>query len=557
MIHGSKKWRFQFLIVVCCFAALIGWRIYTMAIAPDGAPHWDEAAHTLRGILISEDIQQRDWPGFFYDSYRQVYWPPLQSWFVGAAFLIGPVSMVAARAVSLVVFLLAAILLYITGINMTRQYREVAAVIAAILFLTNTEMAAHAAEVMLEIYGILFLIITFLLYFITTKYPHESKVYFLLGLSVAATYFAKANYGILLFMVILIGAVMDVRFRVRKLLTREMFFFLLPITVIFAIWFAYPPKITSTWQALVNVPFGVQEPYTAAGLLFYPRALVSMAGAGWMFAVWLAAFVAAFWYGRDRNVRFLLILITLQFLLGQIHHTKVVRHLLPILPAIFLLIGYVLAQWWASGKRGVKFWLPRAASVGLLVAATLAFAQTYEANARQTDHALIAYLSEMARTQDSLLLIGSMDLVQPSPPVLDWNLTAKENVLDISHSGVTMHYEQDRAAQDLFKKIPVQALQNTILPVLQRADSTLGLRTLYLGLPAGTRYSTGPAGLESFLREQWGVEGVNSVVVLSRKDDAGRFPESAIKPALENLGLQQVESQSFSQTKVTVYQTGE
>lgn len=558
MIQESKKWSAQLLVVlVSCLAVLIGWRIYTMAIVPDGTPHWDEAAHALRGILISEDLQHRDWSGFFYDSYRQVYWPPLQSWFVGTAFFMGSVSMVSARAVSLLVFLLAALLLFITGINMSQQYREVIAAVAAILFLTNTEMASHAAEVMLEIYGVLFVITTILLYFLSTKHPNESKIYFLLGLSITAAYFAKANYGILLCMVVLITAVIDVRFRVRKLLTRQTFFILLPLLVVFPLWFAYPPKIVSTWQALVNVPFGVQDPFTVAGFLFYPRALVGMADAGWMFAIWVVVFVAAFWYWRDRNTRFLLILITLQFVLGQIHHTKVVRHLIPILPAIFLLVGYMLAQWWASGTSGARFWLPRAASAALLIAATITFLQTYQAEERQTDQDLIAYLGEMARTYDSLLVIGSMDLSQPSPPVLDWNLITKEDVLDISHSGVTMHYEQDRAAQALFKKIPVPTLQNMILPVLQRADSTLGLRTLYLGLPAGTRYSTGSAGLELFLRDQWGVEGVNLVLVLSRNDETGRFPELAIKPALEKLGLEQVNSQSFSQTRVTIYQKGE
>ncbi len=557
MIQGNKKWQICFRIIMSCFAMFIGWRIYTMAILPDGLPHWDEAAHALKGILIFKDIEQGDWLGFFYDTYRQVYWPPLQSWFVGAAFLISPLSMVSARTISLVVFLLAALLFYITGLNMRQRYGEIVATIAVILFLTNITMASHAAEVMLEIYGILFLIITFLLYFVLTKNPNESRFHFLLGLSVAATYFAKANYGILLFTVIVIETLIYVRLHVRKVLTRQSFFFLLPLILIFALWFAYPPKITSTWQALRNVPFGVQNPYTVVGFLFYPRALLTMAGSSWMLALWVAVFVSSFWYWEDRNIRFLLILITLQFLLGQIHHTKVIRHHLPILPAIFLLTGYMLTQFWVIGKNGAKYWLPRLATAGLLTVVTILFWLTFQVGSSKTDQALISYLSEIARTQDSSLFIGSMDLTQPSPPLLDWDLVAQEKVLDISQSGVIMHYEQDLAAQAFFKKIPSLFLQNTILPVLQRSQSSLGLRTLYLGLPASTYYSTGSVGLESFLRDQWDVEGLKTVVVLSRNDGTGRFPESTIKPALEILGLEPVESQSFSQTRVTIYQPGE
>jgi 4-amino-4-deoxy-L-arabinose transferase-like glycosyltransferase len=552
----ARKWRFLFRIGMVCLGLFMGWRIYMSAIVPGSVPHWDEAAHALKGLLIAEDLKRGDWAGFLYDSYRQVYWPPLLSWFVGVALLVASPSIVTARLVSLGVFLLSAFFLYLAGLQMERERGELIAVVAVVLFLTNQAIVGHAAEVMLEIYGILFLILTFLLYFAITRRPEKTWLHFLLGLSVAGAYFAKSNYGILLFIVIVIAALLDVGFHVRRLLTRQMFYFLIPLIIIFALWFAYPPKIASTWQAMVNVPFGEQDPFTVTGFLFYPHALFEMAGSWWLFVVWATAFLISFRYWRDKNMRFLLLLILFQLALGQIHHTKVVRHHLPVLPAVFLLTGYVLAQTWAWGKVGIRYWLPRVASLALLAGTIITFSLMYQPITRKTDETLIAYLEEIAATHESIWLIGSMDLVQPAAPVLDWELAVQGKVLSVFHSGATMHYEQDRAAQSLLSTMPVPVLQQMVLPVLERSESSAPIRTLYLGLPSGTMYSSGAEGLEAFLRYQGGVDMLETAVVLSRKDDTGRFPESSIGAVLKKMGLEPGESRIFTQTKVTIYQTG-
>lgn len=553
----NRKWRMIIRIGMIGFGLLMGWRIYSLAVAPGGVPYWDEAAHALKGLLIAEDIRQGDGASFIYDSYRQVYWPPLQSWFVGPALLVGSVSIVTARAVSLIMFLLAALFIYFAGLKMNRLWGEVIAVVATVLFLTNPAMVSYGAQVMLEIYGVLFVIAAFFFYFAITQNPEKLWPHFLLGVCIVGAYFAKSNYGILLFIAVFIAALIDVRFRLRQLLTRQTFYFLLPQIIIFALWFAYPPKLISTWQAMVNAPFGVQDPFTVEGFLFYPRALLTMAGSPWMLLVWIATFVVSFWYGRDKNIRFLLIFVSIQLILGQIHHTKVVRHHLLILPAIFLLTGYLLARSLNWGKGSIKFWLPRVATVALLVMSVMAFWLTYQPSIRKTDEALITYLDEIVRGSGPILLIGSTDMTYPSPPELDWILASEYDVLDVTHSGAAMHYEQARALQSMLNKVPVSGVPEAFSPILARSESPLGLRTLYLGLPVGTGYSSGTKGVESFLRYQNGAETLETAVVLSRVDIEGNYPESMIAPALENLGLEPVENQDFSKIKVTIYKTGD
>jgi len=56
-------------------------------IALGGTLGWDESAHALYGLLIAHDLSQHDWISLLYDTYRQVYWPPLYSWLAGLLFL--------------------------------------------------------------------------------------------------------------------------------------------------------------------------------------------------------------------------------------------------------------------------------------------------------------------------------------------------------------------------------------------------------------------------------------------------------------------------------------
>src|SRR5262245_60778309 len=87
------------------FIAFVGWRIYYFVIIPGSPFLWDEAAHAIRGLVIAEDLQSGDWLGFLYDTYRQVYWPPLHSWLAASEFLSWAPTPVVIRTVSLVMFL--------------------------------------------------------------------------------------------------------------------------------------------------------------------------------------------------------------------------------------------------------------------------------------------------------------------------------------------------------------------------------------------------------------------------------------------------------------------
>ena len=88
------------------------------------------------------------------------------------------------------------------------------------------------------------------------------------------------------------------------------------------------------------------EPYGLEGVLYYPYAFYHLSGSVWFCALFLLSLLVAYAFRRDRNVRFLLVLVILQMVMGELHHDKVERHIFPILPALFLLAGYAAAEGW-------------------------------------------------------------------------------------------------------------------------------------------------------------------------------------------------------------------
>src|SRR5438067_7122064 len=73
--------------LLVCFGMIVGWSVWQFVIRPGAGFSWDEASHSLKGLVITNDLRSGDWLGFLYDTYRQVYWPPLHSCMTGIAFL--------------------------------------------------------------------------------------------------------------------------------------------------------------------------------------------------------------------------------------------------------------------------------------------------------------------------------------------------------------------------------------------------------------------------------------------------------------------------------------
>jgi hypothetical protein len=311
---------------------------------------------------------------------------------------------------------------------------------------------------------------------------------------ILAAFFTKTNYGVLLMLVFAIDALIDASYSPRRLLTRRNGYVVVPIAIVFAVWFAYPPKLVSTIGAMVNKPAGA-SPWTLDGVLFYPRTLVTFAGSWPMLLATLAA-VAIMWSRRrEPNVRLLFILAVVQFILGQLHHTKEDRHLLPIFPAMVLLSAAAIARVMSDARTAARsrrtVWAFAAATVvGIVLQGVAVVSRPLPTWRRrptvplaEPNQVLRDFIGRARADGERVLLIGTVDLA-PGPPVTDWDLVVHYRYLAIEHSGAIGVFDRDRAVAASLARSPLPRwVSQPVVRVLARGDGPATVRSMYAGLP--------------------------------------------------------------------------
>jgi hypothetical protein len=490
-------------LALLLLAAVVGWLIYTRVIQPAGMMGWDQAGHALRGLVLAQEIEDRDGVGLLYDIYRQVYWPPVHTVALAGAFATFGHSIAVARTVSLVLFLFGTAVLYGCGLRMQRSRGAFIGFVAAVLYLTAPALTPYAGQVMLEIPALIAMYFTVWIFFGLD----ESRApwhYSGLGLAIVLTYLTKLNYGVLLLLVVGLELLIEARFRPLALFNRRMLYLTLAIVIPLALWFAYPPKLWRTWEALINQPFGTVDAFSVEGLLYYPRALIELSGSPLLFVLFMLALAYAVWRTpRDRQLRILVLIVALQFLIGQLHQTKVDRHLFPLLPALYLATGSLLVNLpapaqWSAGRR-------RLVSAGLTLMLLIYSGWLFGSNLRPAStiprHAAADEVAALVDEGESTLILSTINLVRPAPPQLDWILAAEYDLLPATLSDVAMNLEQDRSVAALARGLPGPAFVGDALAnAAERSRAPGQARTLYLGLSDYTGYSQSPDSLRQFLR---------------------------------------------------------
>lgn len=356
-----KSDRIAFVFVLCA-SVTAAWMVCRHRIPALGPLGWDESIHALYGLIIADDLRRLDWLGLLYDTYRQVYYPPLHSWLSGVVFLFAGPSDLAARAISAACLAATPPLLYLTARRMSPRHGVAAGLVAAWLAITSPALLRYSSFCLLEMPGVASVALTLFLWTHLTTRQSSPRCYMLVGLGILAAFFSKTNYGILLGLALAVSEICGSRAGFRNLLTKRHFYIGLPVVTALALWFAYPAKLRETWELLVNHPWGVRESYGIEGLLYFPRAFVTLSGSAWLALAFAVCLLAGCWRWSDPRIRLLVVLVTLQFVIGELHHTKLSRHLLPIYPAVFLLAGIAGAFCWhgpLSSRTGIRLWAGR------------------------------------------------------------------------------------------------------------------------------------------------------------------------------------------------------
>lgn len=526
--------------------------LYVDRVLPDPAFGWDEAYHALYGIVIADGLRRSQWLSVGYDTFLQVYWPPLHSWYLAALFLLFGTSRVVARTGSLAALVGAAAAAYAAGCRLaapigserTDATRTLGGLVASTGVLAAGGVLAVAPQAMLELLALFWLLVGCALYIRTREVRVGRATWIGLGASVLAAYLTKANYGIVLALALICAFAFDggwlaLMCRGHEAASctndqlaatrRGQLVALATLSVSLVFWFADPTKIAYTVRSLVNEPRG-PSPTSIAGLLFYPIDLLWLAGSWPMLAYWLLVLAATVRRGPlrgDSRLRFLTILLAIQFLLAEITWTKIDRHILPMVPAFALLgAAWVGRTWYTLRSRARRI---------VMVAALLAILAWHigriapELAAVAGDDPVRELIRQVTlavrRSDERVLVLGGNDRLT-APAAFDWWL-----ILDASMPVA--------GAGSLFQKAtPVPASARRWRRDRWPGD---GLRTMYAGLPLGVPPDAvlAPDTYREQVARLLTCCPVGAVVVLSEAQRAayGELTDTFVSGVLAELGF--------------------
>jgi hypothetical protein len=509
------------VILASCAGA---WLIYRKLILSAGTLSWDESGHALWGLLIAHDISERDWLSLIYDTYRQVFWPPIHAWLTAASFFAFGVSNASARLVSAVSYAALGPLVYLTGRRLAPQRPEVAGWVAAALALSSPFVITRAGRCMLDVPALIPFVATLLIYFKLVDEQAPPRRFAWVGVLILATYFTRTNYAVLLVLAIGLSHAVGGRFSLKSLAGGRNFWIALPIAAALAVWFAYPPKLLATWEALVNISPNPEETFQRSGLLFYPRAFVRESGALLLFLLYLIATLFAIRSWRDEKARVTLLPVVLLLLLGQFHHSKASRYILPAFPALFLLAGRFAACWWARRTRAAALATAVVLVYGLSLPRTVSpfWPQRMVA---ETD--LVRSAGDKFRQARTSMLLATWDFMDA--PVLDWRLATEEGALSVAQAGFLGQVQQRKALAAALRRLRFpESTARPALRVLERIEQPQRNFTRYLG-------ALEPATVQ-LISSELARPDVDQVILITSTRPRATTKFSDVDPLIQRLG---------------------
>lgn len=345
-------------------------------IIPYAGILWDEAVFLTWVFDIVHAVRAADAPALISASYQQLQYAPVHSWIMGLGMLPFSFTIEAVRSVQLILFISAAVSLYVLTVRAGdhifrfRIHRQAAGAFATLLFVLSPLVLFLSGVVLKEIMGTLFSVTTMILYFRWRRNGNLTGVVWC-GLSLLLLFMTKYQYGVFLAAALGIEAgisLISAKHRIRFLASHLVL--ILPVVIFGIVWFLYPQNRFATFLGfLLNDGFsytgGIADRMTY--LLFYLRAVTHY------YAVTPTAGICILLLSlptlrflRLAEVRSLWIGIVLSFILLTRHTDNVQeRYLITVIPYLFSLssIGTLLIL-----RSLEKFHIPSAA-VGIVCAA--------------------------------------------------------------------------------------------------------------------------------------------------------------------------------------------
>lgn len=461
------------------------WLLYDRSIRGGGPLEWDEAQHALWAQRIAADLRSWDLLSFGYDSYRQVYWPPVISWLLGVFLLVVPGTDALARSFGLTAFSGLALALYGGGRALAGEprSRHLTGLLCAGAGALAGATLAYAPLVMLDVPAAAMLAASLVCYFRLLRAPRAPDAgWALLGVLVTLTFLTKQNYGVLIACALTLACAIDGEWYRRRAspaaepLRRGHLVAGATLAVLLAAWFGYPQKIARTVWALTTNTWGPSRG-SVEGILFYPRAMPETAGSWFLLTAWIAGALLALRPRqlRDPRLRALVLVVLLQAAFVELSPVKVERHLLAFVPALAMLAA---AQ--ARGRLAI--------ALGVLLAAHTVAVVPRLRPVPSTGSALLEAVLGEVRRGGRTLVIGSID-TPAAPSAIDWRLM-HQGALSIDAAGSIVSGSEQRFAGTSLARWPA-FVQQRLRPLFGRWPGRDGSATLYFGWPLDPEFRVG------------------------------------------------------------------
>jgi hypothetical protein len=300
------------------------------------------ALHANRALRLAFDLKRGDLLAFLRDSYKESVYPPGAAWFESLFFLAFGASTVTARLFSLLAYVLAGFVLYALALELDERWGWLIGVAAVILFFTAQTLLVLAALSMLEMPGLLFSLLTLWIYLRRDK---RSGSLVPVSLLATLTMLIKYPYGIVILGTLGLAELTRLPSEKQWLRAgvRRWAALFGPALVLLTLWFAGEHKVAdfvyyatlqpkqTNWNSLDNLTY-----YPRSFSLHYVGGLaIALTGA--------TAIIYAFYKWRQRPLRVLLLYGLVGTLIMTLKESNNPRFFATIAPAIYLLIGSLVA----------------------------------------------------------------------------------------------------------------------------------------------------------------------------------------------------------------------
>lgn len=337
---------------------------------------WDEASNMVWGYKIYQAIQSHQWGTAYRISYAQVYYPPLQSWYIGITSLVTGFSVSSVRVANLLWLLITAPLIFHIGYSTKKTNKgAVVGLLACIFFLFSPMTLAFSGIALKELMGTALTLISYVYYRRIEEKFHLNDV-FLGGVVLLAVFYFKYNYALPLYIAYTILTVVNMRSKIHKNdKYRLLIIFLLFVAVGMGCWILVQNIRLFTEYIQAQTPQTAHAGNVFEKIAFYPQSIVFVYAPNFIFGIWMIAALCVYplWL-RQRDTRALwFVSITYIILLGLYAENLHERYIFPALPFVYVLTSSLVVavgDWLRKQKKIFLFicmWLSMCVGVFLYV----------------------------------------------------------------------------------------------------------------------------------------------------------------------------------------------